>query len=48
MTAEEDLWVINDYLCAIPHLPVISRAMIRRLRPMDRRLYEAGLLGLVK
>ena len=45
MTADEDLWKIGDYLATIPHRPLLTRAMIRRLRPVDRRLYEAGLLG---
>lgn len=48
MTAEEDLWTVNDYLCEIPHRRVLSTAMIRRLRPVDKRLYQAGLLGLIK
>ena len=48
MTAEEDLWDIGDCLCALPHWPVMTPAMIRRLRPVDRRLYEAGLIGAVK
>ena len=48
MTAEKDLWEVGDYLCAIPHTPVMTSAMVRRLRPVDRRLYEAGLLGAVK
>ncbi len=45
MTSEKDLWEIGDYLCRIPHVQVMSRAQIRRLRPMDKRLYEAGLIG---
>ncbi len=48
MTAENDLWEVGDYLCAIPHTPVMTPAMVRSLRPVDRRLYEAGLLGAVK
>ncbi len=48
MTAEEELWQISDYLCGIPHVPVITFTQIRRLRPVDRRLYEAGLIGAVK
>jgi hypothetical protein len=48
MTTEKDLWEVGDYLCATPHRQVLTRAMIRRLRPVDKRLYEAGLLGMVK
>jgi hypothetical protein len=47
MTASEELWKISDHLAAIPHRSLLTRAMIRRLRPVDRRLYEAGLLGSV-
>ncbi len=48
MTAEKDLWTIGEYLSNARHQPVLTRAMIRRLRPVDKRLYEAGLLGLIK
>jgi hypothetical protein len=48
MTAEEELWEVGDYLCKIPHTPVMTPAMIRHLRPVDQRLYEAGLIGAVK
>lgn len=46
MTAEKELWEIGDYLCGIPHSRVMTRGQIRRLRPVDRRLYEAGLVGM--
>jgi hypothetical protein len=45
MTAEQDLWEIGDYLCSIEHKPILTTAMIRRLRRVDSRLYRAGLLG---
>jgi len=48
MTTESDLWEVGDYLCALPHRQVMTRAMIRRLRPVDKRLYEAGLHGLIR
>ncbi len=48
MTAEQDLWEIGDYLTSIPHRPVMTAAMIRRLRRVDRRLFEAGLHGSVR
>ncbi len=48
MTAERDLWEIGEYLCSIPHRPVITPAMTRRLRRVDRRLFEAGLHGSVR
>jgi hypothetical protein len=48
MTAEDDLWVISDYLCAVPHTPLLSPQMERRLGRMDRRLFDAGRAGAVE
>ena len=42
MTAEEDLWVIPDYLLEISHTPI---ARLTRRMYMDERLYKAGLVG---
>jgi hypothetical protein len=47
MTTEEDLWLISDHLFDIPHRPLISSAIARRLTPMDRRSFEAGKVGAV-
>jgi hypothetical protein len=44
-TSEKDLWEIPEYLVTVPHKPVLTRAMERRLNPMDRRLFSAGCLG---
>jgi hypothetical protein len=48
MTTEKDLWPINDYLCSLPHRPLLTPAMLRKKRRMDARLYRAGLIGTVK
>ena len=45
MTSEEDVWMVPNYLTEIKHTPVLSKAMLRRLSPMDKRLYAAGRLG---
>jgi hypothetical protein len=45
MTSEEDVWVVPNYLCGIKHTPVLTRAMLRRVARMDKRLYAAGRLG---
>lgn len=45
MTSEEDVWEIGDYLGVIPHRLVLTPQMIRKLGRVDRRLFEAGLLG---
>jgi len=46
-TAEEDLWDVSAYLATRRFTPILTRAQIRALTPMDRRLYDAGLLGRV-
>lgn len=48
MTAEEDLWVIPEYLYTIAHTPILRPELERKRRRIDRRLYEAGLVGAVK
>ena len=47
MTAEEDLWSLNQFLLTLPHYPILSPPMARHLCRMDRRLYEAGKVGMV-
>lgn len=48
MTTEEDLWEIGEYLCTVPHTKILSPEMARKRRMLDRRLYEAGMVGAVK
>src|SRR5882724_2766106 len=45
MTAEEDLWVIPEYLVEISHSPLLTSAAERRLNRMDSRLMAAGKVG---
>jgi hypothetical protein len=45
MTAEDDLWYIPEYLCVIPHRRLLTPAMERSLATVDRRVFEAGLVG---
>ena len=47
MTAEEDLWALNDYLLTIKHYSVLSPEMQRNLSKVDRRLFDAGKVGMV-
>jgi len=47
MTAEEELWAINDYLCEIPHRRLLTAGQERKRRWADRRLYQAGLVGMI-
>jgi hypothetical protein len=48
MTREDDLWDICEYFCIIPHSRVMTLQMERKRRRMDRRLYEAGMVGAEK
>ena len=48
MTTEEDLWEIGEYLCTVPHTKILPPEMARKRRMLDRRLYEAGMVGAVK
>jgi hypothetical protein len=47
MTAEEDLWWLNQFLLTLSHYPILSPSMARHLSKMDPRLYEAGKVGMV-
>jgi hypothetical protein len=45
MTAEEDLWVINDHLAKIPHVALLPNGVRPRMARVDDRLFAAGLAG---
>jgi hypothetical protein len=45
MTSEKPVWFIPEYLCAIPHTRLITRAQARALSRVDGRSLAAGLLG---
>ena len=45
MTAEEDLWAINDYLAGIPHVALLRNGARQRLARVDDRLFAAGRAG---
>ncbi|MGH9838235.1 MAG: hypothetical protein ACREEM_05575 [Blastocatellia bacterium] len=48
MTREAYLWDICEYLCTVAHTRVMSLPLERKRRRMDRRSYEAGMVGAVK
>jgi hypothetical protein len=43
MTAEKDPWFIAEYLCEIPHIPLLKSPMVKRLCRVDDRLFRAEL-----
>jgi hypothetical protein len=45
MTSEQDLWDIPNHLVRIPHTDLATRATIRTYSRVDRRLFDAGLVG---
>jgi hypothetical protein len=45
MTAEDDLWEINDHLVRIPHTKLLPAGATPRLAKLDRRTYESGIYG---
>jgi hypothetical protein len=47
MTAEEDPWMVPEYLCTIAHTPVLAPELVPRLGHVDDRLFAAGLVGRV-
>jgi hypothetical protein len=45
MTTEEDLWEIPDYLAGVRHVRLLPPRVEKRVSPVDRRMFEAGLVG---
>lgn len=45
MTTEHDLEIIGARLDNVRHYPLLDDVAIRNLRPVDKRMYEAGFLG---
>jgi hypothetical protein len=45
MSAEEDLWYVPEHLVDVRHYRLLTPAQEKRLGPVDRRTYHAGLVG---
>ncbi len=45
VVSESDLWWIPEYLLEIPHLQLLTPAMVGALTRVDRRSLEASLVG---
>lgn len=48
MTAEKDLWPVVEWLAVAHHTPLVGRGVAMRLPRVDRRSYQAGVLGAPK
>ena len=45
MTAEEDIWVVPNYLCDIPHNPLLTSAQVKNLTRVDSRTIQGEIVG---
>lgn len=45
MTAEEDLWYVPEYLVGVRHYRLLTPAQEKGLGSVDRRMFQAGLVG---
>jgi hypothetical protein len=45
MTTDRDVWEIPEYLLTIPHRRLLTPYQEKHLPRLDRRSYEAGLVG---
>src|SRR6266513_1466509 len=45
MTSERSIWFIAEYLCTIPHTPLLTPAQARQLTRLDRRSRTAEMVG---
>jgi hypothetical protein len=45
MTEEKNLWYVAEYLCDIPHTPLLTPAMERSLTRADARTMRAAMVG---
>ena len=45
MTTDKQVWFIPGYLLTISHTPLLLPSMAKRLTRLDKRSFEAGLVG---
>ena len=45
MTSEKGIWFIPEYLCDIPHRPLLRRVMEKNLTRVDPRTIRAEMMG---
>jgi hypothetical protein len=45
MTSEKDIWFVAEYLCEIPHTPLLRQDQIRKLNRVDPRTIQSEIVG---
>jgi hypothetical protein len=45
MTSEKEIWFIAEYLCDIPHQPLLQRGLEKHLTRVDRRTWKSEMVG---
>src|SRR5205814_5890210 len=45
MTSDQEIWFITEYLCDIPHRPLLRRGLEKHLTRVDRRTWESEMVG---
>jgi hypothetical protein len=45
MASDEEIWFIAEYLCDIPHQPLLKRGLENHLTRVDRRTWESEMVG---
>jgi hypothetical protein len=45
MTSEKNIWFIAEYLCEIPHIPLLKPAMEKSLTRVDVRTMKGEMVG---
>jgi hypothetical protein len=45
MTTEKPIWFIAEYLCDIPHTPLLKRGLEKHLTRVDRRTWQSEMVG---
>jgi len=45
MTSDKGIWFIAEYLCDIPHRPLLKRGLAKHLTRVDRRTWDSEMVG---
>ena len=45
MTTKKPIWFVAEYLCDIPHRPLLKRGLEKHLTRVDRRTWQSEMVG---